>query len=255
MIDWLRRSGVRPPHAERQPHAETAPKAPTVTVAGRALPVEIRRLAQARRMTLRLAPDGSAARVSMPTWARQADALAFVRERHDWLAAQLVRLPAPLALESGSALPFRGDSLILDWDRQHPRRPVVDDGRLLVGGPAEQLAVRTRRWLEAEALRLCEADLAHYCARAGKPVPALALSRATRRWGSCAADGTIRINWRLIMAPDAVRRSVVAHEVAHLVHFDHSPAFHALLDALFEGSVAAANRWLKTEGRGLYRLF
>jgi hypothetical protein len=36
------------------------------------------------------------------------------------------------------------------------------------------------------------------------------------------------------MAPDAVRRSVVAHEVAHLVHFDHSPAFHALLDALFE---------------------
>jgi uncharacterized cysteine cluster protein YcgN (CxxCxxCC family) len=119
----------------RPPHAETAPKAPTVTIAGRALPVEIRRLAQARRMTLRLAPDGSAARVSMPTWARQADALAFVRERHDWLAAQLVRLPAPLALESGSALPFRGDSLILDWDRQHPRRPVVDDGRLLVGAP------------------------------------------------------------------------------------------------------------------------
>ena len=38
-----------------------------------------------------------------------------------------------------------------------------------------------------------------------------------------------RINWRLVMAPDPVRRSVVAHEVAHLVHFDHSPAFHALL--------------------------
>ena len=78
------------------------------------------------------------------------------------------------------------------------------------------------------------------------------LSNAQRRWGSCARDGTIRVNWRLVMAPDLVRRSVVAHEVAHLVHFDHSPAFHATLGALFEHDIRAANRWLKREGRGLY---
>jgi predicted metal-dependent hydrolase len=232
-----------------------AAKPPTVRVAGRDLPVEIRRLAQARRMTLRLAHDGGAARISMPTWARTADALAFVQDRADWLAAQLERLPPPAQLAPGTPLPFRGDTLTVAWDQRHPRRPVVDDGQLLVGGPPEQLAGRVQRWLAGEALRLCAADLAHYCARAGLAVPPLGLSSARRRWGSCASDGTIRINWRLIMAPDAVRRSVVAHEVAHLVHFDHSPAFHALLGQLFEGSVAASNRWLKAEGRGLYRLF
>ena len=105
------------------------------------------------------------------------------------------------------------------------------------------------------ALRLLADDLAHYCLRDGRRAPPLALSRAQRRWGSCAADGAIRINWRLIMAPDAVRRSVVAHEVAHLTHFDHSPAFHAHLGALFEGDVSAANRWLKREGRSLYAHF
>jgi predicted metal-dependent hydrolase len=68
-------------------------------------------------------------------------------------------------------------------------------------------------------------------------------------------DGAIRINWRLIMAPDFVRRSVVAHEVAHLLHFDHSPAFHDCLAGLFEGDVAAANAWLKRDGRGLYQPF
>jgi predicted metal-dependent hydrolase len=57
------------------------------------------------------------------------------------------------------------------------------------------------------------------------------------------------------MAPDEVRRSVVAHEVAHLVHFDHSAKFHALLGELFEGDIAEANRWLKREGRGLYAVF
>ena len=57
------------------------------------------------------------------------------------------------------------------------------------------------------------------------------------------------------MAPDHVRRSVVAHEVAHLVHFDHSPAFHALLARLFEGTLAEADGWLKRDGRTLYAAF
>ena len=50
-------------------------------------------------------------------------------------------------------------------------------------------------------------------------------------------------------------RAVIAHEVAHLVHFDHSPGFHAFLGELFEGEVEAANAWLKKEGRGLYAFF
>lgn len=57
------------------------------------------------------------------------------------------------------------------------------------------------------------------------------------------------------MAPDFVRRSVVAHEVAHLDHFDHSPRFHARLAELFEGEIAEANRWLRREGRSLYAAF
>jgi len=52
-----------------------------------------------------------------------------------------------------------------------------------------------------------------------------------------------------------VRRSVVAHEIAHLVHFDHSQRFHGLLGDLYEGDLAAANRWLKREGRSLYTVF
>jgi hypothetical protein len=134
---------------------------------------------------------------------------------------------------------------VLAWDSAYPRRPVVDDGQLLVGGPREQLVGRVQRWLAGEALRLCGEDLAHYCARAGVPVPALGLSSARRRWGSCAADGSIRINWRLIMAPDAVRRSVVAHEVAHLVHFDHSPVprcWGSFLKAAWRRPIAGSSR-------------
>lgn len=238
MLDWLRRDPSAPP---------------TVEVAGRALPVVVRRLERARRMSMRLAPDGGEVRISIPRWTPTAEALAFARSRREWLARQLAALPAPPPpLAHGATLVLRGEPLALAHDAAAPRRPAVADGVLRVGGAQASLAARLQRWLQAEARAALAADLAHYCARAGQEVPDLALSGAQRRWGSCSANGTIRINWRLIMAPDMVRRSVVAHEVAHLVHFDHSPAFHAFLGDLFEGSVAEANRWLKAHGRSLY---
>jgi len=240
MIDWLRR--------------EIA--APQIVLAGQAVPIVLRRHPTARRMTMRLAPDGSEVRITLPRWGRTADALDFARSRHDWLEAQLATARRAIAPPSptGSVL-YRGRTLGIEWLAKAPRRPALIEGNLRLGGPQENIGVRLQRWLEQEALALMTGDLADYCAAAGQTAPELRLSRAQRRWGSCAHDGTIRINWRLVQAPDPVRRSVVAHEVAHLVHFDHSADFHALLGDIFEGDVRAANRWLKEHGRSLYGTF
>lgn len=228
----------------------------SITLGDRALPLVIRRLPHARRLTLRLAPDGSEVRVSAPRAARSAEVVAFAHAHADWLTGQLARVPQRATLAPGAAVPFRGEQLTIVHEPSALRRPQLDDGTLVLGGTAESIAPRLRRWLESEARRLMTHDLAEYTVRAGLTVtPPLSLSNARRRWGSCSARGNIRLNWRLIMAPDAVRRSVVAHEVAHLVHFDHSPQFHALLGDLFEGDLSAANRWLKREGQGLYAPF
>lgn len=226
-----------------------------IAVAGRELPLAVRRLRHARRITLRLAPDGSEVRVSMPEWGRTSDAVRFAEQRRDWLAVQLSRIPQPLRIEPGCMIPYRGQSVRIEWLETEPRRPLLNDGAVVLGGPRPGIETRLQRWLESEALRLAGDDLSHYCARAEHALPKLALSRAQRRWGSCASNGMIRINWRLIMAPDFVRRSVVAHEVAHMTHFDHSPAFHAHLDALYEAPIAHANSWLRQHGRTLYRQF
>lgn len=96
------------------------------------------------------------------------------------------------------------------------------------------------------------ADLSEYCDRAQCDIPSLSIGDARRRWGSCSGKQAIRLNWRLIMAPPMVRRSVVAHEVAHLKHMNHSKDFYAHLDVVFEGDRKAADRWLKTHGNSLH---
>ena len=105
MLDWLK----RPPREE-----------PAIELAGQRLPIAIRRLAHARRMTLRLAPDGSEVRVSIPQWGRTAEALAFARSRADWLARQLAALPAPAPVGPGERLPYRGQWLTVAHSADAP---------------------------------------------------------------------------------------------------------------------------------------
>jgi predicted metal-dependent hydrolase len=74
------------------------------------------------------------------------------------------------------------------------------------------------------------------------------------RWGSCSSSGGIRYSWRLILAPDWVRRATVAHEVAHRVHMNHSPAFHALVADLLGADPKPARSWLRSNGPLLHRI-
>ncbi|WP_394730758.1 M48 family metallopeptidase [Altererythrobacter sp. GH1-8] len=239
MIDWLRKERLEP----------------EIELGGRILPIELKRHARARRLTLRIAPDGSAVKLTLPQWARSAEAIAFAHAKSDWLANQLAKLPERKTPQPGSTLHLHGQPHAIEWDEAHPRKPQLDGSSILVGGPLSSLEARLRRWCEVLALQAFEQDAAHYCAAADLKLVPVALSRAQRRWGSCSDQQRIRLNWRLIQAPDFVRRSVVAHEVTHLVHFDHSPAFHAMLARIFEGEVAEADRWLKRHGRSLYSSF
>ena len=71
------------------------PLDPDIDLGGRRVPIVLKRLRHARRLTLRLAPDGSEVRVTLPAWAEGREAIAFAHSRKGWLADQLAKLPAP----------------------------------------------------------------------------------------------------------------------------------------------------------------
>ena len=238
MVDWLRT------------RAE-----PVVALADGELPLVVRRHPRARRMTLRLGDDGDSATVTLPRWGTTREAVRFAQSRAAWLEAQRAKRPARVEPAPGGVLTFRGRELTIDWRADRARRVSLGEGAVTLGGPRDSLAPRLKRWLQGEARALFGDDLTFYAARAGLEVPDFALSSARRRWGSCSSAGTVRLNWRLVQAPDHVRRSVVAHETAHRVHFDHSPRFHALLADLFEDDLAQAEAWLKANGPRLFSAF
>lgn len=221
---------------------------------GRPVPVRIVRHARSRRLTLRLAHETGGLVVNMPKAARLSEAQRFVLEHQGWIRSRIDAAGPALAIGPGAVMRWRGEDVRIDWRADGPRAPVLDDGALVLGGPEAHVRTRVLRWMKAGALALISDDLAIIAARAGVQPPPIRLSSAHRRWGSCSANGEIRINWRLVQAPDPVRRSVVAHEVAHLRHMDHSRAFYAWLDEISPDSRRDADAWLKANGPSLYAI-
>lgn len=221
-----------------------------VTLRDRRVPVTVRHNPRAKRIILRLDPNGGGAVVTTPPHARDDDALDMLHRHADWLLARLDRLPDRHPFTDGAVVPYRGDDHVV---RHVPgRRPVVcRDGEIHVSGGVEHLTRRLTDWYKTEARRAIT-DLAdEKAALLGVTRGRITIRDTRSRWGSCAVGGNLSFSWRLVMAPDPVLDYVVAHEVAHIRHHDHSAAFWSTVHDITD-HVDTAKAWLTSAGPRLH---
>ncbi len=207
---------------------------------------------RARRMRLHVDPRTRSVILTVPKRMSQRRALAWAAGHHDWVEKALAAIPEPVPFAPGAIVPLHGLPHRLDWDPALPRRIERGEGRLVAGGPEDGLDRRLLRWLKAHALDLLGRETREFCAKAGVKASRIGIGDPVSRWGSCSGSGTIRYSWRLILAPEYVRRATVAHEVGHLVHLNHGPDFHALVAQLLEADPKPARAWLKRHGAALH---
>src|SRR5438270_4396817 len=218
------------------------------------VPIEIRPLKSARRLRLRFDAARRTLKLTCPSRTTRRSALAWALDQRDWIESQLARAEPAEPFEHGATIPLEGEPVLIDWDPSAPRSPVIRNGVLRVGGPASGLGRRVEAFLKRRALETMSHEVAEFATGAGVTAESVSVGDAATRWGSCSSQGTIRLSWRLILAPPAVRRYVVAHEVAHLVHLDHSPRFKALEARLYGPGVAEAKAALRRIGPRLRRI-
>lgn len=206
----------------------------------------------------------------IPRRASRRSALEFLHGREDWVRQKLAELRLHAAVQ-----PL--DHQRLNWDgrdqlplRGTPRRlllvPVsaargcqvrIEADRLLLFTPTAQLAERARlsRTLCQAYRHEAQRDACHYleteAARLGVRYQGPRLADQKTLWGSCAADGLIRLSWRLVMAPPEVFRYVVIHELCHILQPDHSAAFWARV-ARQMPDYQPQRRWLRDHGASLH---
>lgn len=218
------------------------------------LPVEIRGIRGARRLRLRLDEKRGVLKLTGPLRMNRRAALSWAAEQSAWVEAQLGAMLPAEPFVPGARIPIEGEDVLLDWSERAPRTPSLTGGELVCGGPLEGFGRRIELFLKRRALDVLSRETAEIAERGGLTVRSVTVGDADTRWGSCTSEGRIRYSWRLILAPPEARRYVVAHEVAHLKHLNHGPAFKAFERELFGGNPEPAKLLLRRVGSRLKRI-
>ena len=201
---------------------------------------------RARRRSIGMVVSAEGLSVRAPRWVGWTEIEAALREKAAWIEAKLLEqherarrhAAARIEWRDGTGVPYLGETVIvvLDprttgavLDARAEALPGVPRLTLHVGLPQqaapEQIRDVVQAWLKRQARRVFEERCAHYAPRLGVRLARLALSAAQTRWGSASADGSVRLNWRLIHFALPTIDYVVAHELAHLREMNHSPRF------------------------------
>jgi predicted metal-dependent hydrolase len=194
-----------------------------------AVPYQLRR--SRRRRTLGLTVTAREVRIHAPNWTPRSEIESYVRQQHAWLHRAWIRMQArvPEAVaEPVNAVHYLGRRLALDIRPSLFCEVRRHGDTLRVYAPLNvDVSTLVRDWLLLRAEMLLAWRLTRMTRKLGHTPSRFALSNAQTQWGSCTRRGHVRLNWRLVQAPLALIDYVAAHELAHLVHLDHSPRFWA----------------------------
>lgn len=227
----------------------------SIDIEGRKVAVVFRRNPRAKRLIMRLSRDRESAIVTVPRSAGRGQALEFVQRSADWLSKQLKRHETTRAAADNAHIALRGVRHSLCYTGERRGLVTVDDVAVAVRvpGDAPHAARRLKEFLKAEAKRDLDSASQRYAMAMGVAVRRITVRDQKSRWGSCSASGDLSYSWRLILAPEFVLDYVAAHEVAHLRHMNHGPAFWKLV-LRHCPSTSEAKKWLKAHGETLYSL-
>ena len=225
-----------------------------------------------KRRTIGFSVGAEGLRVSAPKWVPLYEIDKAVLEKSAWIIKKLQETrerhhrleSARIEWKDGAILPFLGEQVILVLDPRHAfggvgaelkssveTLPGIAHLTLHVGLPhsatPDQIKDAVQAWLMRQAKRIFTERLNHFAPTLNVQWRKLSLSSAGTRWGSASADGSIRLNWRLIHFKQSVIDYVVVHELSHLRVMDHSPRFWDTVRAVVP-DYAVLRSQLKDEG-------
>jgi predicted metal-dependent hydrolase len=177
----------------------------------------------------------------------------FLKEKCEWIEKTLAKVrerarERERRYEDGEIFWYLGERYPLRVSERARLSVVFSGGEFVM---AKRFHPRAKevfsRWYTREAKRILS-DRVRFLARENKlAYGAIKVNAARTRWGSCSGKGNLNFSFRLAMAPLSVIDYVVAHELAHLVHRDHSRNFWRKVASMLP-EFETERRWLKKNG-------
>ena len=182
-----------------------------------------------------------------------------VRSKGGWILKKLAQfkeigwLPLKKQFITGESFLHLGKNyklqVLLTRDIIRPKVELAKDN-IFIFSPLKEpeiLRVALQKWYKKEAKKIILQKVEYFKKIIMAEPAEIKIKEQKRRWGSCSSRGNIYFNWRIIMAPDQVIDYIVVHEIAHLIHRNHSPIFYRLIESIMP-DYKTRKKWLKDFG-------
>ena len=236
---------------------------PTLTIGKNAIPYTVRRSERAKRQRIILTPKGM--EVVAPAGRSDREIETFVHSRRRWVHDErekmqelLATSPWPEHFVTGAKIPYRGrrmrltvktvsgDTIITAYRNGF----FVDVPRSVSPGDRDGTIKHVLElWLRRRVENDAESFVRRYGRKVGQEPKAIRIKDQKHLWGSCGKDRVINLNWRLIFMPKTILEYAVVHELCHLKHRHHSPAFWSQVRSLLP-DYEPRKVWLERHGAG-----
>ncbi len=200
-----------------------------------------------RRRTIGIKVSCGKVIVSAPTMAPLKDIEYFVRRKKQWIQRHLTDQQAKLLVREekqyslGESIPYLGKpiALVCEHDGLSGGIAHYEHSRATISLSefTYQNALNIRKlileqWYVGQAVTYLKNRVNSFAKVMGVRPMAIKVRYYKSRWGSCNSRGELQFNWLILMAPPEVIDYVVVHELAHLKHFNHSPAFWQVVESV-----------------------
>lgn len=189
--------------------------------------------------------------VIAPYFATEAEIKRVVQKKLNWIVKtrQVVihnnQKTKPLNFEKGETLLFLGDWFLIDF---HDKSDIfIDFASKVIFFPKGDKSTLKRKLMQFyfnKAYEVLKEELDQWADVMGLQYKILRLKNAQKLWGSCGKNGTINLNWRLILLPKEIIEHIIIHELAHLVHKNHSKQFKFFVSQ-FSKNYSEKEKWLR----------
>lgn len=222
------------------------------------IPYRLVRSPRRKRLGLVLAESGVEVRIPQRCAARHGHR--FLQENIHWVRRQLLRASERAAevpqyrYGFDESFPWLGQKLPLARAARSAEAGVSTDAIRLYSRyrdpSADQLQAALHKLYQREALALLTEKSALYAERLDLRFSSVRVRRTRSKWGHCTIRGELQYNWLVCLAPEPVVDYLVAHEVCHLRHHNHSRAFWQLVESVCP-RYRELRRWLRDNGHRL----
>lgn len=207
---------------------------------------------RSRKLTLRIDKKERIAVLTIPKYCSQKKAVSFVESHQDWVLDNLRKIPEAKVFKNHDVISLFGKEYTIEHSQLRGNTRLDKKNNILyVSGGIEFLHRRVKDFIKKLALEEFTHRSAKVADKIGKKIHNICIKDTKSRWASCSTLNNINYSWRLALAPEYVIRYIVAHEVSHLKHQDHSAYFWALVEFL-EEDMQKGRDWLTEKGHLLY---